>query len=116
MKKNKVFILGIGILWSLFFSPVSNSAIISIDLNDFFADPTVTVTSDGNSALMAEDPIFLTVLLSNDPFFGDPGISVPMDLLSLDFNYDFTEGPVDNDDDFFAVVFDGNTGDSRFIH
>jgi hypothetical protein len=58
---------------------------------------------------MYEDQSLITVLLSNDPFFGDPGITVPANLLSLSFNYSFEEG-IDNDDNFYAKVFDGDTG------
>jgi len=93
----------------LFGFSVANADIIMIDLNDFYADPTVMVAADGSSAVMDEDPSWITVLLSNDPFFGDPGIMVPDDLLTLAFDYSFTEG-AGNDDDFYALVFDGDTG------
>ena len=58
---------------------------------------------------MSEDPYFGFILLSNDPYFGAPGVSVPSDLLTMSFNYSFTEG-ADNDDDFYAKVFDGVSG------
>ena len=93
----------------LFAFSVANADIIMIDLNDFYTDTTVTVAADGSSAVMEEDPSWITVLLSNDPFFGDPGITVPDDLLTLTFDYSFTEG-AGNDDDFYALVFDGDTG------
>ena len=89
---------------------VANADTIPIDLNDFYADTSVTVAADGSSATMNEDPSLGTVLLSNDPYYGDPGIAVPSGLLSLNFHYLFTEGP-QNDDEFYAKVFNGDTGD-----
>ncbi len=77
---------------------------IQIDLTDFFPDPNVIVSSDGTTATIEGDG-----LLSNDPFCGDPGIAVPADLLSLSFDYSFTEG-AGNDDELYAWVFDGDTG------
>ena len=93
----------------LFCSFSANAAITNIDLNDFYADSTVTVAPDGNSALMAEDLDLLQVLLSNDPNFGDPGIPVPANLLTLNFTYEFVE-PTGNDNNFTVLVFDGITG------
>ena len=59
----------------LLFSPIpfANADLIAIDLRGFYVDPSVTVATDGNSANMTEDPSLITVLLSNDPFLGDPG-------------------------------------------
>jgi hypothetical protein len=50
-----------------------------IDLNDFVADPAVTVAPDGSSALIAEDPDPFVdfVLLVNDPAQGDPNAIIP---------------------------------------
>ena len=59
------------------------------------------VASDGSSAILYEDPSVFTVLLSNDPFFGDPGIMVPTGLLTLNFDFTFSEGN-NNDDDFYV--------------
>ena len=85
--------------------------VIPIDLNDFFADPTVTVTSDGSSAAFEEDPPFLSVMLSNDPGFGDPNIIIPAPNRELIFEYDFIEpSGVGNNDSFFAFILDGTTG------
>lgn len=88
----------------------SHAGIIPIDLNDFYADPTVIVSLDGSSATLNEDENRIVVLLSNDPLFGDPGIVVPSGLMWLRFSYDFVEG-VANTDNFYAKVFDGGTGD-----
>ncbi|USF86950.1 PEP-CTERM sorting domain-containing protein [Candidatus Endoriftia persephone] len=85
------------------------AAVIPLDLNDFYADPTVSVAVDGGSALMEENPAFSITLLSNDPLMGDPGIDVPTGLLSLDFDFSFSE-PAGNDDEFYAFVFNGDTG------
>ena len=81
---------------------------VPIDLNDFYADSTVTVSADGSSALMEEDQWLSTVLLSNDPFFGDPGVFIPLDSATLTFDYSFSE-PTGNDDSFFAWLFDPST-------
>lgn len=91
---------------------VVNSAyalIIPIDLNDFFADPTVTVAADGSTATLAEDPFFSPVLLSNDPGLGDPVVIVPGAGTSLLFDFTFSE-PAGNDDAFVAFVLDAATG------
>ena len=88
----------------------SIAAIIPVDLNDFYADWSVSVAADGSSAVMAEDEYASAVFLANDPYFGDPGIAVPADVLSLSFDLSFLEG-ADNDDSFLATLFDGNTGD-----
>jgi len=82
---------------------------IPIDLTKFYADPTVVVALDGSSATLYEDQNLITVLLSNDPFFGEPGIPVPLGLLTLAFNYSFSEGG-NNGDNFYAKVFDEVTG------
>ena len=83
---------------------------IPVDLNDFYADPTVSVSLDGSTANFAEDPNYASVLLSNDPFFGDPAVFYTDGLKSISFDYDFDE-PTGNDDEFYAVVFDSDTGD-----
>lgn len=80
----------------------ARAAIIPIDLNDFFADPTVTVSGDGTTASFTEDPPF-NVLLINDPFFGDPEVIVAGVDTTVVFDYVFTEG-AGNDDEFFAAV------------
>ena len=85
------------------------SATIPVDLNDFYADPTVNVAADGSSAVMAEDEVYAYVYLANDPYLGDPGIAVPADVLSLGFHLDFAED-AGNDDSFLATLFDGDTG------
>ena len=48
------FAVAIGLL-AVFGARPSRADTISIDLDDFFADPTVTVAGDGASALMKED-------------------------------------------------------------
>ena len=88
----------------------ANAVNIPIDLRDFNADPTVSIASDGFSAKMLEDgspSAPYPILLSNDPFFGAPGITVPDYLLTLSFNYTFSIG-AGNTDNFYAYVFDGD--------
>jgi hypothetical protein len=87
----------------------AHAAIIPIDLNDFFADPTVSVAVDGSSATMAENPFISPVLLANDPGLGDPNVIVPGVGTSLAFDFDFLEG-VGDDDIFLAFVLDAATG------
>ena len=65
------------------------TSIVPVDLNDFFADPTVTVAGDGSSALMAEDAIITPVLLANDPGLGDPNVIIAGAGTSLIFDFDF---------------------------
>ncbi len=109
MKPARIIIL-LFVFFSLFIASSAFSATIPVDLNDFYADPTVIVSADGSSAVMAEDPSLYTVYLSNDPYYGDPGIAVPADVLSLGFHLSFLEGAF-NDDTFLATLLDGDTGD-----
>jgi hypothetical protein len=82
---------------------------IPIDLNNFFADPAVAVAPDGSSATIAEDAFLNPVLLSNDPFLGDPEV-IFAGLDYLIFDYDFTEGSVGNNDEFGVFIIDVDTG------
>ena len=102
----------------LFFSGFNSAHAGLIDLNDFFADPTVTVSSDGSTATFTEDPWLTTVLLSNDPagpwFPPDPEVifaEIGGVGQILSFNFNFNE-PASNDDEFGAFVIDAATGDS----
>jgi hypothetical protein len=88
---------------SLSVSNYSSAATIMVDLNDFYLDGVGTVSLDGISSSLEEDAI-----LVNDPFFGDPGLSVPHNPVSLSFFYDFTEF---DDDEFYAWLWDDATGD-----
>lgn len=85
----------------------------SIDLNDFFFFPgdPVTISPSGDYATFGESVGVSSVLLSNDPGLGDPGIFLPPDSKFLEFEYLFSEPPA-NDDEFFAFLFDGATGAS----
>ena len=78
-----------------------------INLNDFFADPTVTVAVDGSSAVIEEDAFISPVLLANDPGLGDPEVIIPGLAVSLAFDFSFDE-PVGNDDEFGAFIVDEN--------
>ena len=101
MKKMAIFLVCFA---SLHFFQAQAHA-VSIDLNDFYADPSVTVASDGSSATLAEDSNLVSVWLSNDPSFGEPGIDIPLDSMSLTFDYNFAEG-AGNIDEFYARLFD----------
>jgi hypothetical protein len=76
----------------------------SIDLNDFFGDPEVTIAPDGGSAVFTESMFSTVVQLTNDPFLGDPFIIVPSASTFLTFNFVFNEAPGD-DDQFSAYLF-----------
>lgn len=80
-----------------------------IDLNDFFADPSVTVAADGSSAILTEDPLFTSVLLANDPGLGDPEVIIAGANVSLLFDFQFLEPP-GNDDIFIAMILDAASG------
>lgn len=83
---------------------------VPVDLTDFYLEGVGSIAPDGSSAWLAEDPIWGSTLLQNDPFFwGDPGISVPLGAQSLSFDFDFVE-VIGNDTEFYVRLFDGNTG------
>lgn len=87
----------------------ASAVIITIDLNDFYADSSVTVSADGSSALLEEDPFLSFVLLVNDPFFGDPNIILPGPGTRLLFDYAFDRAAGENDE-FSVAVIDADTG------
>lgn len=91
------------------FASVSQAG--QIDLNDFFADPSVTVAPDGSLALIAEDsdPFVDFVLLVNDPGFGDPNVIIPGPGTLLSFDYVLATG-LGNLEEFSAFVLDAATG------
>src|SRR5438445_10676534 len=100
-------VVGIGIL-----AGPAQALAGSINLNDFFADPTVTVAPDGLSAVLKEDPVTGFVLLANDPGLGDPNVILPGAGVSLIFDFTFAQGPPGNNDEFGAFIIDANTGSS----
>ena len=75
-----------------------------IDLNYFFGDPEVTIAPDGGSAEFMESAFSTVVLLTNDPFLGDPFVIVPGPSTFLTFDFEFNEAP-GNDDQFSAYLF-----------
>ena len=85
-----------------------------VDLTDFVADPAGAVVVSPNSATMAEDPGYTSVLLYNDPqatspWVAGPGIFIPSDTWTLTFGYDFIQGDP-TDDTFTAFLFDPVVG------
>jgi hypothetical protein len=100
--------LSIGLL----VSTAAQSATIPIDLNDFVpfdpADP-VFISPDGQTAILSEDAALSTILLINDPGFGDPNVILPGDNVFLKFEYEFSE-PATNIDEFGAFLFDADSG------
>lgn len=101
--------IGWGIVLATFF-PLSLQA-TPVNLNNFFADPTVTVATDGSSALLSEDPPFSEVNLANDPGLGDSQVIIAAPGIGLFFDYTFVEG-VGEDDSMFVFLLDGSTGNS----
>ena len=89
----------------------ASAATISINLNDFFADPSVSVTAGGASASITETPLLFSTLLANDPSLGDPNIVIPGIGTTLNFSYDFTEAAGENNE-FGVFIIDGATGGS----
>lgn len=106
MKKISMVVV---IFLGLMVLPILPANATLIDLNDFFADPTVTVSADGSSALIEEDPTFSPVLLQNDPGLGDPNVIIPGPGIFLSFYYEFDE-PFENEDEFGAFVIDATDG------
>ncbi|MCV2886368.1 hypothetical protein OE749_16860 [Aestuariibacter sp. AA17] len=86
------------IMITLIFQGVTaNAALVNLDLNDFFADPAVSVSPDGSSATINEDPSFSFVLLSNDPGLGDPNILNAQPDVGVAFDFNFVEAANGND-------------------
>ena len=83
-----------------------DSEAVIIDLNTFTADPesAVDVAPDGSSATLYEDPAAFSVWFYND------FISIPTDSMYLTFDYEFFEGP-GNDDDVDIYLYDVGTWD-----
>ncbi|NOZ53306.1 MAG: PEP-CTERM sorting domain-containing protein [Gammaproteobacteria bacterium] len=99
-------------IFFLFFSHASLAAVIPIDLNDFFPDPTVTVSADGSSATLAEDLSAATVVLFNDPDLGDPEVILAGVGTNLLFDFEFVK-PNDSGNsviEFVAFVLDVDSG------
>ena len=111
MKKMAIFLVCFTSL--LFFQ--AQALAVPVDLNDFYAAGNVSIAPDGSSATMTEDPAWGSVFLSNDPYFGIsyPGLYVPVDSMSLTFDYNFVE-PTGNFDEFYAFLFD--PFDPTYVH
>ena len=92
-------------VWPVFALPTP------INLNDFYNDPTVTVSADGSTAVMAEDPLISPVLLVNDPGLGDPEVIIASPGTYLFFDYNFIE-PAGNNDEFGAFILETVGGSS----
>lgn len=103
----KAFIKRLVTLTLVFGLQSAHAAVIPLDLNDFFSDPTVSVAANGAQATLSEDSGFPFVLLSNDPGLGDPNIIVPVANTLVEFDYNFTEDILGNDQ-FSAFLTDDN--------
>lgn len=108
MQKTKLFLL-VNLMVILFVS-TGFADTMNIDLNMFYFDMSVEIQNSGSSAVMSEDSQYGSVLLSNDPGMGDPGIDVVDDMLTLSFDYS-VDVAENNTDSFYAKLFDGDTGD-----
>ena len=111
MRSSRVLI---GLVLCAISAGMARADTIPIDLNDFFADPTVMVSADGSSALFTEEAGF-DVLLTNDPFFGDPEVIVAGLGTSVIFDFEFSEAAA-GVDEFFAAVLgaDGFSAGAAF--
>lgn len=112
MKKTIYLSILLIVLSGLFLPNIALSAVTPINLSDFsLLDPSdpVVISSDGTSATISEDAALFSVILINDPFFGDPNVIIPGVNVVLRFDYEFTE-PSQNDDEFGAFIFDADTG------
>lgn len=89
---------------------ISSASLTVINLNDFIADTTVNIASDGNSAIISEDPLLSPVIVSNDPALGDQEVIIAGNNRFLLFEYDFQLGDDPNSDEFGAFVIDPQTG------
>lgn len=69
----------------------ASAAIIPTDLNSFFAEPPVTVTTDGTPASIAEDPFLFSTLLANDLGLDALNLITPDIGTTLNFSYGFSE-------------------------
>jgi hypothetical protein len=112
-EKMKRFVLSVALAFvcsmGLFALPFHAYA-VPIDLNDFFLEGDGGIASDGSSAtLELQDPDYGYALLVNDPLWGDPGIGVPTDALSLSFGFKFFEA-TGNDTELYVRLLDGHTG------
>ena len=115
------------VLALLLFFPGYNSAHADfLDLGDYYAFPSpegdfyhsdpvrITVSSNGLTAILTEDPGHTPVLLSNDPYCGDPHVILPEiggvgQILFFDFDFVEPGGPSVNNDEFGVFIID-NTG------
>lgn len=99
----------LGIAFALLATPLTARA-IPIDLNVFYADPSVAVAADGSAAQLREDanrnPVFLSSFNYGTATV-DPAalFSVTDTGQQFSFSFDFTE-PAGNDDQFFLNLLD----------
>lgn len=76
-------------------------------LDNFYADETVSLSSDRFSAVIEESAIFPSTLLSNDPFLGDPEIIIASIDSVLEMDVEFIEA-ASEDDEFRITLFDSS--------
>ena len=88
----------------------SNANATLIDLNDFYSDPSVTVSTDGTEATIFEDSFLGISFLSLDPFLGDPDVIIPGLNVFLTFDFNFIEA-ANEEDEFSYALFDSDTRD-----
>ena len=82
--------------------------LINLEKNFYYDDP-VEFEDDGYTAVLNENAQYATVLLSNDPFLGDPNVIIPGENTLLSFEYDFVEPDNGNNDEFVFFLFDSDT-------
>ncbi len=121
MKKLLLLLFGFLIL---VFSSAAVASTISVDLNDFTLDGTgsiITATNGDTSAILSG----YTILVNDpDPTLTppDPGISVPSNVLSLNFTYDFTGYIDDSDlndiweDEFYVQLWNATETSTTYLN
>jgi hypothetical protein len=82
------------IIFCVYFSAIGQA--VPVDLSNFGADPSVTVTGEGTVTLV-EDPNFVATYFYNDSF------PVPVGANSFSFNYNFQK-PTTSDNYFEFLV------------
>ena len=89
-------------VFSLAAAVPANAAVLQqLNLNDFFHESQVTVSADGLTASFSEDPGLMSILLSDDPWLGDPLLITGAVGTKLVFDYEFSE--LNGGDDEFAA-------------
>jgi len=83
-----------------------------LDLSRFYADPEVSFSTGGTTAILGESAAHAETILSDDPALGDPALLFAGPGTLVRFDFEFIEGASGNDDEFGAWIIDPLTGGS----